>query len=47
MLKNPYSFLLQYFKLFQLASLIQWFDKVITETILKDLDKANKEVIIR
>ncbi|VDN60576.1 unnamed protein product [Dracunculus medinensis] len=28
----------------KLASLIQWFDKVITETILKDLDKANKEI---
>lgn len=25
----------------KVSSLIQWFDKVITETILKDLDKAN------
>jgi hypothetical protein len=29
----------------KVSSLIQWFDKVITETILKDLDKANSAVI--
>ncbi|KAI6227366.1 hypothetical protein M3Y99_01258800 [Aphelenchoides fujianensis] len=28
----------------KIASLIQWFDKVINETILKDLDKANTNV---
>ncbi|KAI6177510.1 hypothetical protein M3Y97_00915400 [Aphelenchoides bicaudatus] len=28
----------------KVSSLIQWFDKVITETILKDLDKANTSV---
>jgi predicted thioesterase len=28
----------------KVSSLIQWFDKVITETILKDLDKANTAV---
>lgn len=28
----------------KVSSLIQWFDKVITETILKDLDKANTTV---
>ena len=28
----------------KIASLIQWFDKVINDTILKDLDKANTNV---
>lgn len=28
----------------KVASLIQWFDKVINDTILKDLDKANTTV---
>ena len=28
----------------KVASLIQWFDKVINDTILKDLDKANTSV---
>lgn len=32
--------------LLQLASLLQWFDKVINDTILKDLDKADNEVHI-
>lgn len=29
-----------------MASLIQWFDKVINDTILKDLDKANTSVVL-
>ena len=28
----------------KVAALIQWFDKVINDTILKDLDKANTNV---
>lgn len=28
----------------KIAALIQWFDKVINDTILKDLDKANTNV---
>jgi hypothetical protein len=28
----------------KIANLIQWFDKVINDTILKDLDKANTNV---
>ena len=28
----------------KIASLIQWFDKVINDTILKDLDKSNTNV---
>ncbi|KHN79662.1 hypothetical protein Tcan_11781, partial [Toxocara canis] len=28
----------------KLASLLQWFDKVINDTIIKDLDKANNEI---
>lgn len=30
----------------KVAALIQWFDKVINDTILKDLDKANNNVSI-
>lgn len=29
----------------KVASLIQWFDKVINDTIRKDLDQANNELI--
>ncbi|VDD96057.1 unnamed protein product [Enterobius vermicularis] len=29
----------------KVAALVQWFDKVINETILKDLEKANNEII--
>lgn len=30
----------------KIAALIQWFDKVINDTILKDLDKANTNVSV-
>uniref|UniRef100_A0A1I8A967 DUF4200 domain-containing protein n=1 Tax=Steinernema glaseri TaxID=37863 RepID=A0A1I8A967_9BILA len=31
----------------KISSLVQWFDKVIADTILKDLDKANTDVVKR